>query len=392
MDPPSYVVVPPTPVSFLERPRLTPLSTATTLSSSVPELTPSAVDRDRSSSETTIVTIYSMYEEDAGSWSASEAGVAHRHRPAKDLDAAITGAPSFRDSYHHTNSTSLEDSAYYDTTTANGKPYNVVDLSQRTSVLSDGSVQLAYTGSDSRRSSGYVRSSTVDGETSRSATHSLRRSLVQPPEPASQTRSPRSRPSSGNRNSSSSQKGTSIPNGDTSHSRIASSSSVKALPQPPSQTSHSPQQPASQPIPSTSLSPHASLSSQPPQPFLTPPSSPRRPSPNSSPSSKHSVLPSEGEDPDAFHVRSTYAQLDVCGVKGDGIEEGVERTRARVGGNRASELRALEALADGQEKMRDLTPQELELLASLDRSVQAVIRTLHSRVPVTDLDTDTGSS
>ena len=80
-----------------------------------------------------------------------------------------------------------------------------------------------------------------------------------------------------------------------------------------------------------------------------------------------SLVPSEGEDPDAFHVRSTYAQLDLCGVKGDGIEEGVERTRARVGGSRASELKAEQALADETEKMRDLTPQEIQILGSLDR-------------------------
>lgn len=78
-------------------------------------------------------------------------------------------------------------------------------------------------------------------------------------------------------------------------------------------------------------------------------------------------MPSDGEDPDSFHVRSTYAQLDVVGVKGDGIEEGVERTRARVGGSRASELRAEEALADETEKTRDLTPDEVRLLGSLDR-------------------------
>ncbi|OCH93006.1 RabGAP/TBC [Obba rivulosa] len=369
MDPPSYIVVPPTPVSFLDRPRLTPLTTSTTLSSSLPELSPSAIDRDRSSSETTIVTIYSMYEEDAGSWSASEAGVAHRHRQPKDVDVAITGSSSYRDSYLQANGSALEDSAYYDTTSA--KPYdNVVDLSQRSSVLSDGSVQLAYTSSDSRPSSAYARTSTVNCEVGRSVTHSLRRSLVHSPEPAPQPRPSRSRPSSSHRKSSSSQKNNSRPNGDTS--RIDPSSSAKALPQPPSQSSHSPQQPSPQQvsssqIASSSLSPHASLSSPPPQSLLTPPSSPRRPSPSSSPSSKHSVLPSEGEDPDAFHVRSTYAQLEVCGVKGDGIEEGVERTRARVGGSRASELRAFEALGDGQEKTRELTQEETELLASLDR-------------------------
>ncbi|PCH34250.1 RabGAP/TBC [Wolfiporia cocos MD-104 SS10] len=80
-----------------------------------------------------------------------------------------------------------------------------------------------------------------------------------------------------------------------------------------------------------------------------------------------SLVPSPDEDPDGFHVRSTYAQLDVWGVRGDGIEEGVERTRARVGGSRASELRAHEALANADEKTRELTTQEVSMLASLDR-------------------------
>ena len=88
----------------------------------------------------------------------------------------------------------------------------------------------------------------------------------------------------------------------------------------------------------------------------------------STPESKHSaVVRSEGEDADSFHVRSTYAQLDQCGVKGDGYDEGVERTRARVGGSRASEIRALQALGDEHEKSRELTPQEIQLLQSIDR-------------------------
>lgn len=72
---------------------------------------------------------------------------------------------------------------------------------------------------------------------------------------------------------------------------------------------------------------------------------------------------------DAFHVRNTYAQLEMSGVKGDGWEEGVERTRARVGASRASQLNADAALGDGQEKVRDLSKKEIQTLASLDRSV-----------------------
>jgi hypothetical protein len=59
--------------------------------------------------------------------------------------------------------------------------------------------------------------------------------------------------------------------------------------------------------------------------------------------------------------------LDVLGVKGDGIDEGVERTRARVGGSRESELQAMNAIGDEAEKRRDLSPQEVQMLSSLDR-------------------------
>ena len=79
------------------------------------------------------------------------------------------------------------------------------------------------------------------------------------------------------------------------------------------------------------------------------------------------VTPHEGEDEDAFHVRRTYAELEVVGVKGDGYADGIERTRARVGSNRDSGIRALEALGDMADKKRDLTPREIEILASLDR-------------------------
>ncbi|KAF9654099.1 RabGAP/TBC [Thelephora ganbajun] len=108
-------------------------------------------------------------------------------------------------------------------------------------------------------------------------------------------------------------------------------------------------------------------------------SSPRVPAALSPPSLRESVLspsshlsqvvitPHEGEDEDAFHVRRTYAELEAVGVKGDGYAEGVERTRARLGSNRDSGLRALEALGDIADKKRDLTPREIEILASLDR-------------------------
>lgn len=84
-------------------------------------------------------------------------------------------------------------------------------------------------------------------------------------------------------------------------------------------------------------------------------------------------MPSDGEDMDAFHVRNTYAQLEMSGVKGDGYEDGVERTRARVGSSRASQLNAAAALGDGQEKNQELDPKEIETLKALDRCVPSTM-------------------
>jgi hypothetical protein len=55
-------------------------------------------------------------------------------------------------------------------------------------------------------------------------------------------------------------------------------------------------------------------------------------------------------------MSATHMHIDILGVKGDGIDEGVERTRARVGGSRESELQAMNAIGDGDEKRRDLSP------------------------------------
>lgn len=64
---------------------------------------------------------------------------------------------------------------------------------------------------------------------------------------------------------------------------------------------------------------------------------------------------------DAFRVRNTYAQLEISGVRGDGYEDGIERTRAR--------LHMPEACQDayGNQKKGDLDPRELQTLSSVDR-------------------------
>ncbi|KAG6841733.1 hypothetical protein C0991_007619 [Blastosporella zonata] len=125
--------------------------------------------------------------------------------------------------------------------------------------------------------------------------------------------------------------------------------------------------------PSLPPSRHATPAPTPPRQASPRPSTPSKPLPLKhpiflpSPPSKVSLAPSEGEDMDAFHVRSTYAQLEVSGVKGDGFEDGIERTRARIGPSRSSQLNADAALGDGTEKSKSLTTKELDTIASVDR-------------------------
>ncbi|KAJ6520197.1 rab-GTPase-TBC domain-containing protein [Mycena sanguinolenta] len=130
--------------------------------------------------------------------------------------------------------------------------------------------------------------------------------------------------------------------------------------------------------------PPAIASGQPTPPPTPPPTSPSTsalttglPSPSlplkhpvtdfNSPGSKTSLVPSEGEDLDGFHVRNTYAQLEMSGVKGDGYEEGVERTRARIGTSRASQAFAENAIGDGTEKSQELDAKEIQALVAADR-------------------------
>lgn len=84
----------------------------------------------------------------------------------------------------------------------------------------------------------------------------------------------------------------------------------------------------------------------------------------------HSITPSvvpsiqraESEDPESFHVRATYAQLDVLGVPLDGVSDGIERTRARLGAS-------LDDLGQARDASpaRELDVAEAKVLSSLDR-------------------------
>lgn len=213
-----------------------------------------------------------------------------------------------------------------------------------------------------------MRSSTIDSEERRASTGQL----STPSFRATRSREAIQNPSTYSRSSNSLQAGHNDLRNDNTYSKglppfphshtlpRIPSTSFSSLPQlPPSQSS------SSQPSPAATPPRQPSPTIQTP---VTPASLPLKHGPFSgTPSSKISLVPSEGEDLDAFHVRSTYAQLEVSGVKGDGYEEGVERTRARIGTSRTSQLNALNALGDGTEKTRDLEAREIETLASVDR-------------------------
>jgi hypothetical protein len=342
MEGPTLVLVPPTPV----RNGLPPLPTAST-SPGVSRLT--SFEKERGSSETTIFTIYSMYGDDGARH--SEEGTSNEAITSNHLtNGSGDHLSAYRHSAYQQSARSMNsDVIVCDTSSesqVSSKYGSAADLPARTSVTSDGSVHLSYL--DDRplpmpASYSGTRSSTQQSldtlrlpKTNDLTRSTLRASFTFPATETSRDAHLR-RP--------------------LTHSRSPSTSlSVSANGD--SSTSHH------HPVSSRTRTPE----------LLAPPKSPLSSqlgnSPElASPASKSSLVPSEGEDVDAFYVRNTYAELEMTGVKGDGYEEGLERTRARLGGSRASELMAEEALDDGTEKRRELSPKEIETLASLDRSV-----------------------
>ncbi|KAI0271485.1 rab-GTPase-TBC domain-containing protein [Gloeopeniophorella convolvens] len=325
MDAPNLVVVPPTPLytSLAASP-----SPSVSTAPSTPELTQSSDENQRSSSETTME-IYSMYGDDEpSSWPNDS--------PLKDKRATDV-------TYRSSARVSREASAYH-STAASSHRTSRTSGPRRTSAVSSTSRASSdagspYGGVDNEDMSAALRSILPPAPLVRP---SQRHSSLSPPQHASPPQSrylspspPHSRPSSSRSHASS------APHAHASSSSARRRSSQGAAP-----------------------SEHISMASRPPSATTATSTSPRL---LQKKRSDLSITPSVGEDPDSFHVRSTYAQLDVLGVKGDGIEEGVERTRARIGTSRESELMATNAIGDEEEKRRDLSPQEIQVLSSLDR-------------------------
>lgn len=284
-----------------------------------PELTPLATENERSSTETTIFSIYSMYGEAEGSWTVPVSTI-DRQSPQPQVDQPE------RRRYVRASKLTLEDSGYSET--VYDPRYTKELLRMESTRQSNGTAFLPYSDDDPRTS--YYSTNQINPP---SRPQSQRNSIVV---------SPMSLPA---------------PIGVEPPSRTNSSSSTDQVFLSP-QTGPSTSKPGSR---VSSIRVSAALSPPSLRESLLPPSS------HLSLLSQVVITHHAGEDEDAFHVRRTYAELEVVGVKGDGYADGVERTRARVGSNRESGLRALEALGDMADKKRDLTPREVEILASLDR-------------------------
>lgn len=325
------MVVPPTPL-YAHTPSL---SSSISTAPSTPGPIQSPDDTQRSSSETTME-IYSMYD-DRSSWP--------NDGPIQDMSRA-TDSP-----YRSVGHSSRASSAYYSATAK----------SQRSS-CSGAAPRISAISSTSRSSSADTSSPYIGIEEDISSDyHNVLPPKPLPKLPQQYSRSDSSHPNSDGANEAATQSrylSPSPPQSRPSSARSHTSSGLNGHTTAPQRLSHGPP------------SEHASLTS--PSSRLSRPAS-QTTGTSTSPRllnkkrSDLSITPSAGEDPDSFHVRSTYAQLDILGVKGDGIDEGVERTRARVGGSRESELQAMNAIGDEDEKRRDLSPQEVQMLASLDR-------------------------
>lgn len=136
-----------------------------------------------------------------------------------------------------------------------------------------------------------------------------------------------------------------------SGSRLSTISSNKALP----------------PRPRTSPSQPPSVASAKRQSLISSPT-PKRPTTAGAASSRSSAKQGEGEESESYFVRNTYALLDVTGVRGDGYEEGIERTRAKLGHDRRSVQLAVKNDAKG-DPSGEIPQKELEILGNVDRYV-----------------------
>ena len=336
METPNLMVVPPTPLDTKLAPSPSPsISTAP----STPGLTQSSASEDtpKDSSETTME-IYSMYgDDDRSSW-PNDGALQDRSRTTESPYRSVDHSSHESGTYY-----SATAKSHHSSYTGAAIRVSAISTASRTSSVDTSSPYMGIEEDISADLHSILPPKPPPKPLKYGCSGSSQPNYDGTMEPAPQSRylspsPPRSRPSS---------------------ARSHASSALNGHTTAPQRSSYAP------PSEHASLtSPSSRLTSRPASQTTGTSTSPRL---LARKRSDLSITPSAGEDPDSFHVRSTYAQLDVFGVKGDGIDEGVERTRARVGGSRESELQAMNAIGDEDEKRRDLSPQEVQMLSSLDR-------------------------
>ncbi|KAH9486452.1 TBC domain-containing protein [Psilocybe cubensis] len=372
MDAPTLILVPPTPLRF-DTPSAAPSSSSSSPSSSAHR--PTSVHQHRLSrqsqptrdSSDAIYSIYSMYGDDTNARaSVSWTNPPHNHDRTRSRDTISPPTVKIelpRDrpiSAVTTRSNDHSDLAYYSPEQDEHVPPAALEKldSQRGMVgMGDSPRGSLATTSSARPPSSYATPSSLRAQSDLfedpglAGSSNLRKSDLSASSYTSGPSQSKEYRRSVSVHSKRSSRGSPSPH---------QHSSLRDLPPLPPSVRNTPS-----PTPSRQPSP------SPAHPHITPKTSMnlngKIPSPFNSPSSKVSLVPSEGEDLDGFHVRNTYAQLEASGVRGDGYEEGVERTRARIGTSRTSQLQAEAALADGDEKKRPLDDKEIQLLRSVDR-------------------------
>lgn len=361
MDAPALVVVPATPSKLDADARHWAPGDSTYIPHS--PLIRTKPEEERASSET-IVTIFSMYGDNRGSWQASRSP-SRSGSTSEELKPGAFTTTSPTDSLCQGSRRTSNASAFYtsETTPASRRSSKVMS----SSVISDsnaaqGPLVLQHSSSSRPVSSKSRNVDVANDEPQRGhvrvsyASHHSAIGVSAPlPHDSVTTDAANEEDLSRNLSSHPHQLGSSKR---LSHISKEEHSSLKS-PSPPRLSSR-----LSREVPPL---PRTASPAPPPVPakdhISIPPLHTQSPSmPTGSSSRPHSSpAPSDGEDPDSFHVRNTYARLDLSGVVGDGYEEGVERTRAKVTNNRLSEARL------GPLKSGEISSKETELLASLDR-------------------------
>ena len=313
MASPTLLIVPPTPqadATTYPQPYSDPSSS-----------TLGTVHTQRTSSEATAETIFSLYGDDRNSWHSTKAQSLFRNNSLRESG-----------------------SNYRPTSTANGD--SSLSYLRQSSASSRMSADLS-TGQGRRDSAPVGVYTGVLHPTSPYTPTQVDSASTQLPSSSSRDSANHDRPPSSVRSKST------LPSGPSNSSIDAPTMTQPTSTAPDQSTPASSHQSPPQRIP-TSLQVNVNV---PPHSHSFPSTSTAPPSP--------APPRAPGEDLDSYQVRAIYAALDVSGVKGDGFEDGEELTRARLGSNRS--LVRLPPSPGPSLPGDELTTAEKEILSHADR-------------------------